>query len=371
MSGNETVAFSRREVCTLGLAGLFGLVSIACGGRGASAAPSEGDAAAAGGTAAKAVEARAGGAGADGLPQPVEVAFPVTLTDDQGREVVVESLESVVACMGSFAKTWELAGGALAGVTSDALEDYRLEGAEGAAVVGDFTEPNLEQIMALAPTLVIMSASSAGKGGKASQVDLVEPLEAADIPVLTFGVTVFDDYLRMLRACCDLTGREDLYVRNGVRVRERVDAVLAAARSDRAKLGEAPSCLIMTTYSGGTRVSTSSSQAGAVLSELGATNLADENPGLLKDFSLESVVALDPDYIFALPMGNDAQAAERALCDQTEANPAWAGLTAVAEGRYVVLDPALFLYKPLDRWDEAYAFMAEALYGCTAEGLDA
>ena len=71
-------------------------------------------------------------------------------------------------------------------------------------------------------------------------------------------------------------------------------------------------------------------------------------------------------------MGNDAAAAERALRDQTEANPAWAALTAVNEGRYVLLDPALFLYKPLDAWDEAYRVIAAALYGDQLlEGLPA
>jgi len=299
------------------------------------------------------------------LPEPVEVTFPLTVVDDAGRQVTVESLDSVVVCMGSFAKAWELAGGTMVGVTSDVFEfsGYDLACANEVAVVGDFTEPNLEQILALAPTLVIMSSSTSGKGGKASQVDLVAPLEDAGIPVLTFNVTLLADYVRMMRTFCDLTGREDLYQLNALDVQQRADAVVEAAAAAAAELDEAPTCLIMTTYSGGTRVSTSTSQAGAILTDLGATNLADANPSLLRDFSMESVIAMDPAFIFALPMGNDPEAAAKALHDQTEANPAWGALTAVLEGRYVVLTPELFLYKPLDNWDEAYRVIAAALYG--------
>jgi len=341
----QSVQITRRTLCAAGLAAACAL--------------------ALGAPRARAGQLTAAEPAAPALPAPVEVSFPLTVVDDQGRKVTVESLDRVVACMGSFAKTWELAGGTLVGVTSDTFDygGYDLACAEQLSLVGDFTEPNLEQILVLEPTLVIMSSSTSGKGGKASQVDLVPVLEAAGIPTLTFNVTLFEDYLRMLRTCCDLTGREDLYQLHGLDVEARIAAVVEAASAEATKLDEAPTCLLMTTYSGGTRVSTATSQAGAILADLGARNLADEMPSLLRDFSLESVIALDPTFIFALPMGNDAAAAERALRDQTEANPAWAALTAVNEGRYVLLDPALFLYKPLDAWDEAYRVIAAALYG--------
>lgn len=35
---------------------------------------------------------------------------PVTFTDDMGNEVTVDNPQRVVACMGSFANAWELAG---------------------------------------------------------------------------------------------------------------------------------------------------------------------------------------------------------------------------------------------------------------------
>ena len=373
-SADSARSLSRREACALGgvalvLAGLGlaapawadGASDAAKTSDAASGRPASTDAASTG----EVAEHVAVPEGADDVPaEAAEVAFPVTLTDDAGREVTVSSLERVVVCMGSFAKTWQLAGGSLVGTTADALADYELEGAENIASVGDFTAPNLEQILALDPTLVIMSAASAGRGGQSSQTDLVEPLASAGVPVLTFKVTLFGDYLRMLRACCDLTGRYDLYYENGLATRDRIDEVLAAAAQARSESGEeVPTCLIMTTYSGGTRVLNSSTQSGAAAADLGAMNLADQNPSLLKDYSLESVVALDPKFIFVMAMGNDTEAAERALKEQTEDNPAWAGLTAVREGRFITLDPELFQYKPLEAWDEMYRTMAKNLYG--------
>ena len=113
----------------------------------------------------------------------------------------------------------------------------------------------------------------------------------------------------------------------------------------------------MTTFSRGTRVQASSSMTGDMLADLGARNLADENRSLLSDFSLESVIELDPDFIFVLPMGNDSELAMRNLEAATSQNPAWSTLSAVENGRYIVLDPKMFMYKPNEKWDESYREM--------------
>ena len=119
---------------------------------------------------------------------------------------------------------------------------------------------------------------------------------------------------------------------------------------------------MLTTYSGGTRVQASSTQTGTMLAELGASNITDADKSLLSDYSLESLVKADPDFIFLLPMGDSDEAAQKALKDQTAANPAWKELTAVKKGRVITLDPKLFLYKPNNNWDDAYEELYKALY---------
>ena len=298
-------------------------------------------------------------AGNDPLPAETTTeaeAKPYSFTDDLGYEITVDQPKRVVACMGSFADIWLLAGGELVGVTQDAYDGY-LDSSEELATVGDFTAPNLEEIISLDPDFVIMTGAATGKDGAASQTELKESLEASGITVAYFSVTTFDDYLRMLEICCDITGREDLYAENGSAVQDEIENIKATSTSE-----EPPTVLLMTTYSGGTRVQNSSTMTGAMLADLGATNLADETPSLLREFSLESVIEMNPDYILVVPMGNDDVAAMRNLEEATSANPAWASLDAVVKGNFVTLDKELFLYKPNENWGQSYRVLFDILY---------
>lgn len=290
-----------------------------------------------------------------------EAAAPgsVTFTDDMGNEVTVDNPQRVVACMGSFANAWELAGGTLVGVSDDALTaaGWTIQSPD-VATVGDFTAVNLEAIMALNPDFVIMTSGTGGRGGDSSQVDLRDALVGAGIPVAYFEVTTFDDYERLMRTFTDITGRADLYDQNVAKVAAAIDGIVGAVPAE-----NPPTALLLTTFSGGTRVQSSGTQTGAMLADLGVNNLADENKSLLKDFSLEAVIEMDSDFIFVIPMGNDTEAAMRNLEEATAANPAWGSLSAVQNGRYITLDPTLYLAKPNAQWDAAYQGLFDNLYG--------
>ena len=98
-----------------------------------------------------------------------------------------------------------------------------------------------------------------------------------------------------------------------------------------------------------------------ILRDLGADNLVDRYESLLEDVSLEEVVAADPDFILITTMGAEDKALEF-MSQAFEENPAWAGLSAVKDGRYVLLPKELFHYKPNTRWGESYAYLAQILY---------
>ncbi len=279
-----------------------------------------------------------------------------TFTDDLGNQVTVSSHERVVAGMGSFANIWELAGGTLVGASSDAFSDYHIK--SDAEKVGDFSSLNAESIIALNPDFVILTGASSGRGGGVAQTDLKDTLQAAGIAVAYFNVTTFDDYLRMLKTCCDITGDTEAYEENGAEIAKEIDVI----KKKKAEGKNAGSVAVLTTYSDGTRVQASSTQTGTMLAELGASNITDADKSLLSDYSLESLVKADPEFIFLLPMGDSDEAAQKALKDQTTANPAWNELSAVKTGRVITLDPKLFLYKPNNNWDDAYEELYEALY---------
>lgn len=283
----------------------------------------------------------------------------VTFTDDLGNEVTVNNPQRVVATMGSFASSWQLAGGSLTAATDDAFENYGVD-SSSVASVGRSTALSLESILAQEPDFVIATGLSTGRHSTGvSQDDLKAALDASGVPVAFFTVTTFDDYLRMLGVFTAITGRDDLYQENGAEVQERVEQAIAQY----GVAGSAPSVLVVSAYSKGLVAQDSTGMTGAMLADLGASNIVDENPSLLDDLSLEAVAEIDPDYIFVLPAGRGSEAEQQNLEAAVGDNAVWQNLTAVKEGRLVVLDSEHFLYKPNEKWDESYVTLGQALAG--------
>ena len=84
--------------------------------------------------------------------------------------------------------------------------------------------------------------------------------------------------------------------------------------------------------------------------------------GDIDTLSMEEIIRQDPDFIFVTTMGASSEKAMQALAEGIESNPAWAGLTAVKEGRYILLPKELFHNKPNHRWGESYEILADYLY---------
>ncbi len=272
--------------------------------------------------------------------------------DSDGYEVVVESHERVVSLYGSFAETWILAGGEIKGVTQDAIEEGRIENTEEVQIIGTVKEPNLEEIFALDPDFVILSADIA------NQQSVGNALREAGIACAFFRVDTFSEYLSMLRLFCDMTGRDDLYEENGLAVQRQIDAVLEKIPSDE----PAPTVLLLRAYSTGVKAKADDNLAGVILKDLGADNIASRHESLFENVTLEEIVAEDPDFIFVTTMGSSTEKALDALKSSLEDNPAWAGLSAIKNGRYIVLEKELFHYKPNARWGESYEVLAKILY---------
>lgn len=294
-----------------------------------------------------------------GNQQPVEETVSAdgyTFTDALGQEVTVNNPQRVVSLMGSFSEIWVLAGGAdtLVGTSYDTVDNRDLGLPKDIANVGTYQDPNIEEILALDPDLVLLSSETTRTD---SHVALKDALSEAGITAAYFSVTHFEDYLNMLKICSDITGNSEAYQTNGVAVQENIDEIIAGS-----KLESEPSVLLMITYSGGIRAQSSDTMTGKMLADLGCHNILDDNPSLLQDFSVEKIIETDPDYIFVIPMGNDDALAEKNLKENVENNPAWSSLTAVVNDRYILLPKDKFLYKPNANWAESYAYLAELLH---------
>ncbi len=288
-------------------------------------------------------------------------ARAMTFTDALGQEITVDHPQRVVTLMGSFAEIWLLAGGGdtLVGTAVDTTDHRDLGIPEHVVSVGTYQSPNMEQILSLNPDLVILSSDTVRTG---SHVALKDSLAAAGIPAAYFKVTHFEDYLDMLRICTQITGDAQAYEKNGAAVQAQIDQILSESA-----VQDGPSVLLMITYSGGIRPQGADTMTGRMLAQLGWRNILNDYPSLLKDFSIEKVIEIDPDYILVIPMGNDEEALRRNLEKSVESNPAWNGLSAVINDRYLLLPGEKFVYKPNARWAESYAYLSGLLDGANDE----
>lgn len=340
---------SRRRLLALPLAALLAaslLALPACGS--ASGAGNDASASSAASNAAKPGKAKAGEA---------EKGKAYTFTDDLGRKVTVKSHKRVVACMGSLADAWQLAGGTLVGASDDAFGHYAVDSSKVSGV-GRSTSLNLESILALKPDFVIMTGIADGKHSTGvSQADAKSALAEAGVPVAFFKVTTFADYKRMMGTLCAITGRNDLYKKNVTKVGEKIKSAV----SRYSVASKSPSVLVVSAFSKGLVVQNSSGMAGAIVRDLGAVNVADEHPSLLSDFSLEAAVEANPDYVLVFAASDDTATAQKYYDQVAGSNSAWQGMDAVKEGRVTMLDAAHFLYKPNADWAESYVLAGKAL----------
>lgn len=281
----------------------------------------------------------------------------ITVQDDLEREVTIEAKpQRVAVLMGSFAETWLLSGGELIAAPKDAWEDFDLGLNESVVNLGSYMKISTEALFALEPDLIIASANTK------SQVELKDTLESAGVNVLYFNVNGFEDYLRMLKVCTDITGRSDLYETNGLAVQQQVEAAKSAAEKAVEQQG-APRVLFVRTAASGIHVKGSEGTVlGLMLKDLGCVNVADGSE-LLDNLSMEKIIEEDPDRIFIVMQGSDQEGAQKTLEDTLTNNPAWSGLSAVQNGQVHYMDKSLYHLKPNNRWGIAYDNLEKLLYG--------
>lgn len=275
----------------------------------------------------------------------------ITFTDDLGREVTVSQPQRVAALLGSYADIWYLAGGTVVASADDAWDDFGLELPEDAVNLGNTKDPSLEKLFVAEPDFIIASTKTR------ANMDMLDMLEATGIPTAYFDVSDFEGYLRMLKICTEITGQPERYETYGVEVQAQIDGVIEASRK-RLETEEAPKVLFLRASASSIRAKNSEGTIlGEMLAALGCINIADSEESLLENLNIEYILQEDPDYIFTVQSGDDAEGMQKALDELFgEASP-WSKLTAVKEGRVYQLDKRLYNLKPNARWGEAYEIL--------------
>lgn len=278
---------------------------------------------------------------------------PVVFSDSLGRQVTVDSPKRVAAMIGSFADIWCLAGGkdSLVAAAHDTWTYFDLGLDPSVADIGGTKEPNLEILTASDPDFIIASSNTD------ADVKLLDTLESMGINVAYFQVSNFKEYLDMLDICTQITGQRQRFEQYGLEIQAQIDRARSAAD------GSSPTVLYVRASGSSCKVKNSKgSVLGEMLADLGCVNVADSGDSLLEDLNMEAILAADPDFIFVVLQGADKEAVTRTLEKNLLSQPAWQSLTAVAEGRYHILDDTLYNLKPNERWGEAYEELARILY---------
>ena len=288
-------------------------------------------------------------------PAATEAANAITFTDDLGRTVTVSSPRRVAALLGSFAQVWQLAGGQVIATADDAWEDFGLELPEDAVNLGGTKHLSLELLLSAQPDFILASTNTR------KNMELQETLEATNIPVAYFDVLDFSDYLRLLNICTDITGCKDRYETYGTAVEQEIQAVIDRSKQ-RLQSEDAPKVLFLRASASAVHVKNSEGVVlGDMLKNLGCINIADSDATLLENLSVERILEADPDFIFVVQQGDNAEGTREYVRGFLEEHPAWAQLTAVKKGNVHFMEKNLFGLKPNHRWGQAYQIVEDIL----------
>ncbi|SCX80597.1 ABC transporter substrate-binding protein [Alkaliphilus peptidifermentans] len=275
------------------------------------------------------------------------------LVDYWDREVTFnEKPQRVIVLYTSFLELWSLAGGSDQIVGIVETREKIPQGLEDLPSVGSFNSPNIEQLLALQPDLVVLKSNLGG------HVDLVPVLEKNNIEYFALEYDNLNDYLNILDVFTHLTDNRHLYDELGLGVKTRVEEIIAKVPNSE------PTVLLLFGSSNNISVRLPNSTVGSMLEDLGAINIAydaqlsDEE---MQTFSMELVLKRDPDFILVQTMGDVDKVKERFASD-VQSNPAWGSLRAVQEGNFIYLPKDLYLYKANNQYPDAYGGLAKILY---------
>lgn len=288
------------------------------------------------------------------MGEAADQAVWYSFTDDTGEKVVLSRKpEKVAVLFSSFADIWQCAGGKTDITVGETVERGFADESALLVDAGAGKTVNTELLIEAQPDFVICSADIEG------QAKVAKLLKSSGIPTARFRVESFEDYLRVLKICTDITQNKQAYKENGLQVQERINAMLTQISGEPSR----KTILFIRAGSGASATKAKTAEQSfvcAMLKELGTYNIAENAPVLLDGLSLEEILTADPDFIFISTMGKESAAKE--YMDSLLTEPAWQALTAVKNNNYAYLPKELFQFKPNSRWDEAYAYLIDLIY---------
>jgi iron complex transport system substrate-binding protein len=268
-------------------------------------------------------------------------SYPLTVTDDLGRRVVLESApQRVVSMIPSHTETVCALRACDLLVGVDQFSNFP-ERVAGLPKLGSGFSPNVEEIVALQPDLVLVDEASG----------IAQKLEGLGLTVYAGTGQTYDEVFENFTTLGLLLDRETEAAVLSGRVRGEVETVaeLTADLPPPTVFYE----LDPTPYSVGPE-----SFIGVLISKAGGRNVVTADMGEFPQVDPEYVVASDPQVIVLAdaPYGETAEA--------VAARPGWSEIEAVRRGRVIELssDQGDALSRPGPRMGDAVLILARIFH---------
>ncbi len=232
--------------------------------------------------------------------------------------------------------------------TSQTLPD----GYQDLPQVGQAMNPDLEIVASLNPDLFIMDASF--------KSSVEERLTEYGLNTFFFETGTYTAFLNSINELGNAINRQDEATTLLNQLKQAEEAALAN------KTEQAPTVAIIFGAGDNFMLATESSYLGDLAKTLGAINIASEIDTNIESayiqFSLEQILAQNPDFVFRFAHGIIEESSKR-FDEAFDKNEAYQQLDAVADGKVYDLDSTIFNVSANLKVTEAITKLGEILYG--------
>ena len=273
-------------------------------------------------------------------------AYPLTLTDDAGREVIIEAEPARIVTLAPSNTEIVCALDAcdrIVGVSD--FDDYPPEVVEIDKVV-TMAQVDVEAVVATEPDLVLAA------GNELTPTAVIEQLDDLGLVVLVLYPESLDEVTADIALVGAAIGHDDAAEALLEQLQDRVDAVEEAVTGL-----ERPRTFYEVGVFEGTIYTAGEGSFLASLVEI-AGGAAITGDALSTSIEVEDLVAADPELILL----GDATYDQTITPESVAARPGWEGMTAVADGRVLVVTDDVVITRPGPRIVDGLEALARAIH---------